>query len=75
MADIQAQSLANEPDRLKVRDRVVHQYQDRNSDRLFLSTITVAEIADGISKASRDGARRKAAALAAASSWRARFAI
>jgi toxin FitB len=37
---------------------------DRNSDRLFLSTITVAEIADGIAKARREGARRKATDLA-----------
>jgi predicted nucleic acid-binding protein len=37
---------------------------DRNSDRLFLSTITVAEITDGIAKARREGARRKASDLA-----------
>ena len=40
-------------------------WMDRNSDRLFLSTITVAEIEDGIAKARREGARRKSAALAA----------
>ena len=39
-------------------------WMDRNSDRLFLSTITVAEIADGIAKARREGARRKATDLA-----------
>jgi predicted nucleic acid-binding protein len=39
-------------------------WMDRNSDRLFLSTITIAEIADGIAKARREGARRKAADLA-----------
>jgi predicted nucleic acid-binding protein len=39
-------------------------WMDRNSDRLFLSTITVAEIADGVAKARREGARRKAANLA-----------
>jgi len=38
-------------------------WMDRNSDRLFLSTITIAEIADGIAKARREGAHRKAAAL------------
>jgi len=38
-------------------------WMDRNSDRLFLSTITIAEIADGIAKARREGARRKAAEL------------
>lgn len=36
---------------------------DRNSDRLFLSAITAAEIEDGIAKARREGANRKAAAL------------
>jgi predicted nucleic acid-binding protein len=39
-------------------------WMDRNSDRLFLSTITIAEIADGIAKARREGVRRKAADLA-----------
>jgi toxin FitB len=39
-------------------------WMDQNSDRLFLSTITIAEIADGIAKARREGARRKAADLA-----------
>jgi predicted nucleic acid-binding protein len=39
-------------------------WMDRNSDRLFLSAITVAEITDGIAKARREGARRKSAALA-----------
>jgi toxin FitB len=38
-------------------------WMDRNSQRLFISTITVAEIADGIAKARHEGARRKAAAL------------
>jgi toxin FitB len=38
-------------------------WMERNSDRLFLSAITVAEIADGIAKARREGARRKATAL------------
>ena len=38
-------------------------WMDRNSDRLFLSTITIAEIADGIAKARRESARRKAADL------------
>ena len=39
-------------------------WMDRNSNRLFLSTITIAEIADGIAKARREGAHRKAADLA-----------
>ncbi len=38
-------------------------WMDRNSARLFLSAVTVAEIADGIAKARREGATRKAAAL------------
>ena len=36
---------------------------DQNSDRLFLSTVTVAEIEDGIAKARRQGARQKAEQL------------
>ena len=39
-------------------------WMDRHSDRLFLSAITIAEIAEGIAKAQREGARRKANALA-----------
>jgi toxin FitB len=38
-------------------------WMDRNSDRLFLSTVTVTEIEDGIAKARRLGAQRKAAQL------------
>jgi toxin FitB len=38
-------------------------WMDRNSQRLFISTITVAEIADGIAKAHREGSRRRAVAL------------
>jgi toxin FitB len=38
-------------------------WMDRRSERLFISTITVAEIAEGIAKARREGSRRKAAAL------------
>jgi predicted nucleic acid-binding protein len=40
-------------------------WMDRHSSRLFLSAVTIAEIADGIAKARRTGARRKAADLAA----------
>jgi len=36
---------------------------DRNSDSLFLSTITIAEIEDGIAKGRREGARRKSSLL------------
>ena len=38
-------------------------WMERRSERLFISTITVAEIAEGIAKARREGSRRKAAAL------------
>jgi toxin FitB len=41
---------------------LVH-WMDRNSATLFLSVVTVAEVADGISKARREDATRKAAAL------------
>lgn len=40
-------------------------WMDRNSAALFLSAVTVAEVADGIAKAQREGATRKAAALSA----------
>jgi len=40
-------------------------WMDRNSTALFLSVVTVAEILDGIAKARREGAARKAAALSA----------
>ena len=39
-------------------------WMGRNSDGLFLSMITIAEIEDGIAKARRQGARAKAARLA-----------
>src|ERR1700730_2534109 len=38
---------------------------DSHSAELFLSAVTIAEIADGIAKAKREGARRKASDLAA----------
>lgn len=40
-------------------------WMDANSPGLFLSAVTIAEIADGIAKAKREGARRKAAHLSA----------
>jgi len=40
------------------------EWMDRNSDRLHLSVITVAEVEDGIAKARRGGATRKADRLA-----------
>jgi predicted nucleic acid-binding protein len=41
-------------------------WMERNTDRLYLSVVTIAEIEDGIAKARREGARRKSAQLA---SW------
>lgn len=40
-------------------------WMDSHSPYLFLSAITIAEITDGIAKAKREGARRKAADLSA----------
>ncbi|MBX9772785.1 MAG: type II toxin-antitoxin system VapC family toxin [Xanthobacteraceae bacterium] len=40
-------------------------WMDSHSADLFLSAITIAEVADGIAKAKREGARRKAADLSA----------
>jgi predicted nucleic acid-binding protein len=39
------------------------EWMDRHSAELYLSTITIAEIEDGIAKAHREKARRKAAGL------------
>ncbi len=39
------------------------QWMDRNSDRLYLSVITIAEIEDGIAKARRMGAVKKVVLL------------
>ena len=39
-------------------------WMDRNSARLYLSVITVAEVEDGIARSRRQGARRKADRLA-----------
>jgi toxin FitB len=36
------------------------QWMDETSDRIFVSSITIAEIEDGIAKVRRQGARRKA---------------
>jgi toxin FitB len=40
-------------------------WMDARSDDLFLSAVTIAELADGIAKVRREGARRKAADLSA----------
>lgn len=39
------------------------EWMDRNSEKLYLSVITIAEIEDGIAKAGREGATRKAERL------------
>lgn len=40
------------------------EWMDRNSRRLYISVITIAEIEDGIAKSKREGATRKSALLA-----------
>ena len=40
-------------------------WMDKHSSALFLSAVTIAEIADGIAKAKREGATRKASGLSA----------
>lgn len=40
-------------------------WMDSNSQDLFVSAISIAEISDGIAKVLREGAKRKAAALSA----------
>lgn len=40
-------------------------WMDAHSDNLFLSAVVIAEIADGIAKAGREGARRKGSDLSA----------
>jgi predicted nucleic acid-binding protein len=40
-------------------------WMDVHSSDLFLSAVTIAEIADGIAKAKREGAQRKASGLSA----------
>jgi predicted nucleic acid-binding protein len=41
------------------------EWMDLHSADLFLSSVTIAEIADGIAKAKREGAKRKASDLSA----------
>ena len=48
-----------------VRRRDLVAWMDSHSSDLFLSAITIAEISDGIAKARREGARRKASDLSA----------
>lgn len=44
----------------RVAARALAEWMDRNSEALFLSCVSVAEIQDGIAKARREGAVRKA---------------
>jgi toxin FitB len=55
---------AGAPSRVAASPELVD-WMDRNSAALFLSVVTVAEAADGIAKARREGAVRKAATLVA----------
>ena len=48
-----------------VRRPELIEWMDLHSSDLFLSAVTIAEIADGIAKAKREGAKRKAADLSA----------
>ncbi|HYA05609.1 MAG TPA: type II toxin-antitoxin system VapC family toxin [Xanthobacteraceae bacterium] len=48
-----------------VKRAEVIEWMDSHSSDLFLSTVTIAEIAEGIAKAKRVGAARKASDLAA----------
>jgi len=63
LVDTNVISAAAPTKRLQQPDLVA--WMDAHSDELFLSAITIAEIADGIAKARREGASRKAADLCA----------
>jgi len=52
------------PSTAATRPEIV-EWIDAHSDDLFLSAVTIAEIADGIAKAKREGATRKASDLSA----------
>ncbi len=49
---------------VKRRTPALLDWMERNSARLYLSAVTIAEIEDGIPRARREGASRKAALLA-----------
>jgi predicted nucleic acid-binding protein len=51
--------------RATTRQPELVEWMDSRSIDIFLSAVTIAEIADGIAKAKREGAKRKASALAA----------
>jgi len=48
-----------------VTRREIIEWMDARSDDLFLSAVTIAEIADGIAKAKREGAKQKTSDLSA----------
>ena len=48
-----------------VKQQDLIRWMDRHSSDLFLSAITIAEVADGIAKAKREGAQRKSSTLLA----------
>jgi len=48
-----------------VRRLALIEWMDSHSSALFLSAVSIAEIADGIAKAKREGAQAKASALSA----------
>ena len=48
-----------------VRRAALTEWMETHSSGLFLSAVTIAEISDGIAKARREGAKRKASDLAA----------
>jgi toxin FitB len=50
---------------LAVKRSELMEWMDTHSSALFLSAVTIAEIADGVAKARREGARRKAESLSA----------
>lgn len=51
------------PTKVKLQSDLVH-WMERNSTRLYLSVVSVAEIENGIAKAERGGAHHKSARLA-----------
>ena len=54
---------ASAPTKTHSRAELV-EWMERNSDRLFLSAVTIAEVEDGIAKARREGAHQKATRFA-----------
>ena len=53
---------AGAPSKAQVISQLIA-WLDRNSERLYVSVVTIAEIEDGIAKSKRQGSTRKAARL------------